>query len=76
MDDERNRRIAVVEFFNIVDQSNKDLRKKLKEEEQARRSADSTLEGVQKQAEDQRLLLQDVKEQLASSKEQITSLRK
>ena len=48
----------------------------MKEEEQARRSADSTLEGVQKQAKDQRLLLQDVKEQLASFKEQIASLRK
>ena len=48
LDDERNRRMAVVEFFNIVDQSNKDLRKKLKEEEQARRSADLALEGAQK----------------------------
>ena len=46
LDDERNRRMAVVEFFNIVDQSNKDLRKKLKEEEQARRSADLALEGA------------------------------
>ena len=48
LDDERNRRMAVVEFFNIADQSNKDLRKKLKEEEQARRSVDSTLEGAKK----------------------------
>ena len=49
--------MAVVEFFNIVDQSNKDLRKKLKEEEQVRRNANSSLKGTQKQAEDQRLLL-------------------
>ena len=68
--------MAAVDAFNIANQSNKDLRKKLKEEEQARRSAESALEGAQKQAEDQRLLLRDAKEQLASSKEQIVSLRK
>ena len=68
--------MATVESFNIANQSNKDLRKKLKEEEQARRSTDSALEGAQKQAENQMLLLRDAKEQLASSKEQIASLRK
>ena len=46
LDDERNRRVAAIKSFNIADQSNKDLRKKLKDEEQARRSTDSTLEGV------------------------------
>ena len=54
--------MATIESFNIVDQSNNDLRKKLKKEEQARRSADSALEGAQKQAKDQRLLLRDAKE--------------
>ena len=68
--------MAAVESFNIANQSNKDLRKKLKEEEQVRRSTDSALEGAQKQAENQRLLLCDAKEQLASSKDQIASLRK
>ena len=48
LDDERTRRVAAVKSFNIADQSNKDLRKKLKEEEQARRSTDSALEGAQK----------------------------
>ena len=38
LDDERNRRLATVESFNIADQSNKDLRKNLKEKEQARRA--------------------------------------
>ena len=52
LDDERNRRVAVVDAFNIAHQSNKDLRKKLKEEKQGRRSAESALEGAQKQAED------------------------
>ena len=68
--------MAAVDAFNIANQSNKDLRKKLKEEEQARKSVHSTLESTQKQAEDQRLLLRDAKEQLVSSKEQIASLRK
>ena len=68
--------MAAVESFNIVDQSNKDIRKKLKEEQQARRSIDSTLEGAQKQVEDQRLLLRDTKEQLTSFTEQITSFQK
>ena len=65
-----------MESFNTTNQSNKDLRNKLKEEEQARRSADSALEGAQKQAKVQRLLLRDAKEQLASSKEQIVAVHK
>ena len=68
--------MAAVESFNIVDQSNKDIRKKLKEEQQARRSIDSALEGAQKQVEDQRLLLRDTKEQLTSFTEQIASFQK
>ena len=54
--------MATIESFNIADQSNNDLRKKLKKEEQARRSADLALEAAQKQAKDQRLLLRDAKE--------------
>ena len=50
LDDERTRRVATMESFNTTNQSNKDLRNKLKEEEQARRIADSALEGAQKQA--------------------------
>ena len=65
-----------MQSFNIADQSNKDLRKKLIEEEKARKSADLTLESVHKQAEEQRLLLHDANEQLASSKEQIATFRK
>ena len=54
--------MAAMELFNIADQSNKDVRNKLNEEERARRSIESALEGAQKQAEDQRLLLRDAKE--------------
>ena len=34
LEDERNSHVAVVEAFNIADQSTQDLRKKLKEEEE------------------------------------------
>ena len=56
LDDERARRIATVESFNIVDQSNKDLRNKSTEEERAKKSAESALESAQRQ------LLRDAKE--------------
>ena len=51
LENERNRCVATVEAFNIANQSTQDLRNKLKEEEKARRSKDSTLESAQKQAE-------------------------
>ena len=59
-----------MQSFNIADQSNKDLRNKLTEEERARKSANSALESTQRQ------LLRDTKEKLASSKEQIATLWK
>ena len=51
LENERNRCVAAIEAFNIANQSTQDLRNKLKEEEKARRSEDSTLESAQKQAE-------------------------
>ena len=75
-DDERKRRVSAVQLFNIADQSTKDLRKKLAEEEKARKSADSALEGAQRQAKKQRQLLREAKDQLASSKEEIAALKK
>ena len=76
MDDERKIRVTTVQSFKIADQSNKYLRKKLTKEEKARKSDDLTLESTHKQAKEQRLLLRDAKEQLASSKKQIAALRK
>ena len=67
LDDERKRRVTAVQSFNITNQSIEDLRKKLAEEEKVRKSADSALEGVERQAEEQRQLLREAKEQLASS---------
>ena len=65
-----------MQLFNIADQSNKDLRNKLIEEERTRRSADSVLESAQRQAEDQRQCLCKANDQLTSSKEQIAALTK
>ena len=76
LDDERKKRVTAVQSFNIADQSNKDLRKKLTKEEKAKKSADSALESTQRQAEEQRQLQRDAKKQLAFPKEQIAALRK
>ena len=76
LEDERNKCVATVEAFNIADQSTQDLRNKLKDEEKARRSVESALEGAQKQAEDQRLLLCKAEDQLTAAKGQIKSLKK
>ena len=46
------RQVTVVQTHTIADQSNAELKKKLADEEHARRSADSALEGVQRQVED------------------------
>ena len=67
-------RVTVVQSFNIADQSNKDLRKKLTEEKKAIKSADSALESAQREAEELRQLLRNANEQLVSSKKQIAAL--
>ena len=46
LEDERNRRVAAVEAFKIIDQSTQDLRHKLEKEEKARKSVDSALEST------------------------------
>ena len=76
MDDERKRRVQAVQSFNIIDQSIKDLRKKLVVEEKARKSANAALEGVKRQVEEQRQLLREAKDQLASSQEQLAAFKK
>ena len=76
MDDERKRCVQAVQSFNIADQSIKDLRKKLAKEEKARKSANAALEGAERQAEEQRQLLREAKDQQASSQEQLAALKK
>ena len=72
MDEERIRRATAVQTLAIAENSNADLKKKLAAEEQARKSADSALEG----AESQRKLTPQANDQLAASKEQVATLRK
>ena len=76
MDDERKRHVQAVQLFNIADQNIKNLRKKLAEEEKARKSVDVALEGAERQAEEQRQLLREAKDQLASSQKELAALKK
>ena len=75
LDNEKKRRVAAVQTLNIAENSNADLRKKLTAEEQARKSADAALKGAKKQAESQRKLTNEAKEQLAASMEQAATLK-
>ena len=75
LDDERKRRVSAVQTLNIAENSNKDLKEKLKAEEQLRKSADAALKGAETQAESQRKLVNEVKGQLITTKEQIAALR-
>ena len=65
-----------MQTLNIAEQNNVDLKKKLADEEHARRSADSALEGAQRQVEDQRKRLHETTNQLTASREQMTVLKK
>ena len=69
LENERKRQLAAVQTLNIAEQNNADLKKKLADEEHARRSADSVLASAQRQAEDQRKRLRETTDQLKASKE-------
>ena len=75
LDEERKRRIATVQTLTIAENSNTDLKKSLATEEQARKRADTALNGAEKQAESQGKLTNEAKEQLAVSKEQVAALK-
>ena len=60
----------------VVENSNSDLKKKLIAEEQPQKSADSALEGAERQAESQRKLVREATDQLAAFKEQLAALKK
>ena len=75
LDEERKQRITAVQTLTIVENSNTDLKKRLVAEEQAKKSADAALNGAKKQAESQRKLTNEAKEQLAASKEQVAALK-
>ena len=64
-----------MQTLTIAENSNVDLRKKLTIEEHARKSADAALKGAKTQAESQRKLTNEAKEQLAAFKEQVAALK-
>ena len=64
--DEERKRSTAVQTLTIAENSNADLKQKLKTEEQARKSADAALKGVETQAESQRKLVNETKEQLTA----------
>ena len=65
-----------MQTLNVVKQSNAKLKEKLANEEHTWKSADSALEGAQKQAENQRKLMREANDQLAAFKEQLATLKK
>ena len=75
LDDERKRTVSTVQTLTIAENSNADLKEKLKAEEQQRKSADAALKGAETQAESQRKLANEIKGQLVTAKEQIATLR-
>ena len=76
LDEERKRRVTIVQTLTVAENSNAELKKKLVIEEQARKSADLVLEGAERQAESQRKLAREANDQLVASKEQLATLRK
>ena len=76
LEDERKKRIAAVQTLTISKHNLAKAKRKLTAEEQACRSADSALEGVERQAEDQRRCLREANEELNAAKEQIAALKK
>ena len=76
LEEERKWRAATVQTLTIAENSNTDLKKRLTVEEQARKTADTALEGAERQAESQRKLAHEANDQLAASNEQLAALKK
>ena len=51
LDDERKRRVSAVQTLTIAENSNADLREKLKAEEQQRKNVEVALKGAETQAD-------------------------
>ena len=76
MKEEERRRIAAVDAFHMVEKSIQELKSKLIEEKRERKSVAAALDSIERQAEGQQVLLHNVEDQLATSKEQIIALKK
>ena len=74
LDGERKRRVTAVQTLSKSEQDLVDARKKLQIEEEARKSAELTSEGYQKQAEEQAKLKANAK--LKKTQEQVLVLKK
>ena len=68
--------MAAVQTLTIFKHNLAEVKKRLTAEEQARCSADSALEGTQRQVEDQRKRLREINEELNVAKEQLAALKK
>ena len=67
LDEERKRNSTAMQTLTIAENSNVDVKQKLKAEEQARKIAEAALKGAETQAESQRKLTNEAKKQLAAS---------
>ena len=76
LDDEKKKWATTVQTLTQSEQDLADARKKLLAEEQARKSADSALEGYQKQDEDQGKRLREANAELKTAWEQVAVLKK
>ncbi|XP_030969981.1 neurofilament medium polypeptide-like [Quercus lobata] len=76
LDDEKKKWASAVQTLTQSEQDLADARKKLLTEEQAHKSADSALEGYQKQTEDQGKRLHEANAELKTAWEQVAVLKK
>ena len=68
--------MAAIQTLTISEHNLAELKKKLTAEEQVRRSANSALEGAERQAEDQRRRLREANEELNAAREQMAAFKK
>ncbi|XP_050255759.1 actin cytoskeleton-regulatory complex protein pan1-like [Quercus robur] len=76
LDDERKKLATALQTLSKSEQDLADAKKKLFAEEQACKSAESALEGYQKQAKDQGNRLREANAELKNAQEQVLALRK
>ena len=76
MKEEEGKRNATVEAFTVAERNIQELKKKLLEEERERKSAAAAFDSAEKQAEGQKILFRNAKDQLAASRTHINALKK
>ena len=76
MKEEERRSNAAVEAFNLAEKRISEMKNKLSKVERDKKSAEATLDNVEKQAEGQQVLLRQAEDQLVASKGQTTALKK